>query len=53
MRIYMELNGCIMVSFLKFKYFNFSNFKKFREVFKVKFLEGFMVFVDSFDNVKG
>ncbi len=53
MRIYRELNGCIMVSFSTLKYLNSSNFKKFREVFKAKFLEGFMVPADSFDNVKG
>lgn len=53
MRIYMELDGCIMASFSKLKYLNSSNFKKFREVFKAKFLEGFMVPADSFDNVKG
>ncbi len=53
MRIYMELNGCIMASFSKLKYLNSSNFKKFREVFKAKFLEGFMVPADTFDNVKG
>ncbi|GAA9693932.1 hypothetical protein VN1183_12930 [Helicobacter pylori] len=53
MRIYMELNGCIMASFSTIKYLNSSNFKKFREVFKAKFLEGFMVPADSFDNVNG
>ncbi|WP_001127607.1 hypothetical protein [Helicobacter pylori] len=53
MRIYKELNGCIMASFSTLKYLNASNFKKFREVFKAKFLEGFMVPADSFDNVKG
>ncbi|GAA8059729.1 hypothetical protein JP0569_14470 [Helicobacter pylori] len=53
MRIYEELNGCIMASFSTLKYLNSSNFKKFREVFKAKFLEGFMVPADSFDNVKG
>ncbi|GAA9395294.1 hypothetical protein HpHA274_14290 [Helicobacter pylori] len=53
MRIYKELSGCIMASFSKLKYLNSSNFKKFREVFKAKFLEGFMVPADSFDNVKG
>ncbi len=53
MHIYMELNGCIMASFSTLKYLNSSNFKKFREVFKAKFLEGFMVPADSFDNVKG
>ncbi|WQX39136.1 hypothetical protein KVM16_07710 [Helicobacter pylori] len=53
MRIYKELNGCIMASFSKLKYLNSSNFKKFREIFKAKFLEGFMVPADSFDNVTG
>ncbi|GHQ55643.1 hypothetical protein VN0366_14030 [Helicobacter pylori] len=53
MRIYKELNGCIMASFSTLKYLNSSNFKKFREVFKAKFLEGFMVPADSFDNVSG
>ncbi|WQV56650.1 hypothetical protein KVK91_07105 [Helicobacter pylori] len=53
MRIYKELNGCIMASFSKLKYLNSSHFKKFREVFKAKFLEGFMVPADSFDNVTG
>ncbi len=53
MRIYKELGGSIMASFSKLKYLNSSNFKKFREVFKAKFLEGFMVPADSFDNVKG
>ncbi|WRD08367.1 hypothetical protein E5K83_06895 [Helicobacter pylori] len=53
MRIYKELNGVILASFSKLKYLNSSNFKKFREIFKAKFLEGFMVPADSFDNVKG
>ncbi|NHB15484.1 hypothetical protein EWZ72_06960 [Helicobacter pylori] len=53
MRIYKELNGCIMASFSTLKYLNSSNFKKFREVFKAKFLEGFMVPANSFDNVTG
>ncbi len=53
MRIYKELDGCIMASFSTLKYLNSSNFKKFREIFKAKFLEGFMVPADSFDNVSG
>ncbi len=53
MRIYKELGGSIMASFSTLKYLNSSNFKKFREVFKAKFLKGFMVPADSFDNVKG
>ncbi|GAA9133234.1 hypothetical protein HpHA170_14470 [Helicobacter pylori] len=53
MRIYMELDGCIMASFSTLKYLNSSNFKKFREVFKAEFKGGFMVPADTFDNVKG
>ncbi|OPG48767.1 hypothetical protein [Helicobacter pylori] len=53
MRIYKELDGCIMASFSTLKYLNSSNFKKFREIFKAKFLEGFMVPADTFDNVMG
>ncbi|MBH0296774.1 hypothetical protein I6945_06930 [Helicobacter pylori] len=53
MRIYKELDGCIMASFSTLKYLNSSHFKKFREVFKAKFLEGFMVPADGFDNVTG
>ncbi|MFP6064793.1 hypothetical protein ACLF9U_06965 [Helicobacter pylori] len=53
MRIYKELNGVILASFSTLKNLQGSNFKKFREVFKAKFLEGFMVPADSFDNVKG
>ncbi|WP_120945168.1 hypothetical protein [Helicobacter pylori] len=53
MRIYKELDGCIMASFSTLKYLNSSNFKKFREVFKAEFKGGFMVPADTFDNVKG
>ncbi|WP_162977176.1 hypothetical protein [Helicobacter pylori] len=53
MRIYKELNGVILASFSTLKNLQGSNFKKFRETFKAKFLEGFMVPADSFDNVKG
>ncbi len=53
MRIYKELDGCIMASFSTLKYLNSSNFKKFREVFKAEFNGGFMVPANSFDNVKG
>ncbi|WP_187914449.1 hypothetical protein [Helicobacter pylori] len=53
MCIYKELDGYIMASFSTLKYLNSSHFKKFREVFKAKFLEGFMVPADSFDNVTG
>ncbi|MGN8490675.1 hypothetical protein ACR9LY_07405 [Helicobacter pylori] len=53
MRIYKELNGVILASFSTLKNLQGSNFKKFREIFKAKFLEGFMVPADTFDNVMG
>lgn len=53
MRIYMELGGCVLGCFSKLKYLNSQNFIKFREVFKAKFINGFITPADTFDNVKG
>lgn len=53
MRIYSEINGCILATFSTLKYINSQNFIKFRESFKAKFLEGFITPADTFDNVKG
>lgn len=52
-RIYCEIEGAILASFSTLKYVNSTNFIKFRESFKAKFLKGFMVPADTFDNVKG
>uniref|UniRef100_UPI003F4C3463 hypothetical protein n=1 Tax=Brachyspira catarrhinii TaxID=2528966 RepID=UPI003F4C3463 len=52
-RIYLEIPECILASFSKLKYINSINFKKFRETFKSKFIKGFIVPADTFDNVKG
>ena len=52
-RIYMEIPNCILGSFSKLKYLNATNFTQFREIFKAKFLKGFIVPADSFDNVSG
>lgn len=52
-RIYQEINNCILCSFSTLKYVSSINFKKFREIFKAKFLKGFVVPADTFDNVKG
>ncbi|HEH4644770.1 TPA: hypothetical protein SG361_000518 [Campylobacter coli] len=52
-RIYCEIEDCLMASFSTLKYVNSTNFIKFRESFKAKFLKGFMVPADTFDNVKG
>lgn len=52
-RIYLEIEGCLLASFSKLKYLNAQQSVKFREIFKAKFLKGFMVPADTFDNVKG
>ncbi|EHD3036766.1 hypothetical protein NOP72_000120 [Campylobacter jejuni] len=52
-RIYCEIEGAILASFSTLKCVNSTNFIKFRESFKAKFLKGFMVPAYTFDNVKG
>lgn len=52
-RIHQEIPHCTLASFSTLKYVNSSNFVKFRETFKAKFLGGFMCPADTFDNVKG
>lgn len=52
-RIYKEIPHCILASFSTLKYINSSNFIKFRETFKAKFLQGFICPAYTFDNVKG
>lgn len=52
-RIYCEIEGAILASFSKLKYVNSTNFIKFRESFKAKFLKGFITPAYTFDNVKG
>ena len=53
MRIYKEIPNCKLASFSTLKYLNSSNFVKFRETFKAKFLTGFICPADTFDNVNG
>ena len=52
-RIYKEIPNCIFSSFSTLKYLNSTNFIRFREYFKAKFLKGFIVPAWTFDNVKG
>ncbi|MFG5140341.1 hypothetical protein [Campylobacter lari] len=52
-RIYCEIDGAVLATFSTLKYINSTNFIKFRETFKAKFLKGFMVPAYTFDNVKG
>ncbi|EAJ1461391.1 hypothetical protein CK580_02070 [Campylobacter upsaliensis] len=52
-RIYKEIPHCYLAAFSTLKYVNSSNFIKFRETFKAKFLKGFIAPAYTFDNVKG
>ena len=52
-RIYKEIPNCILASFSTLKYINAQYYDKFRQEFKAKFLKGFCVPSNTFDNVKG
>ena len=52
-RINEEIPHCHLAAFSTLKYVNSSNFIKFRETFKAKFLKGFIAPAYTFDNVKG
>lgn len=52
-RICSEIPHCTLAAFSTLKYVNSSNFIKFRETFKAKFLKGFICPAYTFDNVKG
>ncbi len=51
MRIYKEIPNSILGSFSKLKYINGSAFANFKQEFKAKFLKGFIVPSNTFDNV--
>ena len=48
-----KIPDCILGQFSTLKFIQGSNFKKFKEFFKAKFLKGFIIPANSFDNVKG
>ncbi len=52
-RIYDKIPDCVLAQFSKLKFVQGTNFTKFREFFRAKFLGGFIVRADTFDNVKG
>lgn len=52
-RIYFEITGCVLAEFSKLKILQGPNFYKFRNHFIPKFLNGFIVPANTFDNVKG
>ena len=53
MRIYKEIPNSILASFSTLKYVNSTNFIQFRKTFLAKFLKGFIIPANTFDNVKG
>lgn len=52
-RIYKEINGCIIGEFSKLKMIQSSNFSKFRDIFMARLEKMFVVPAETFDNVKG
>lgn len=52
-RIALEIPTATIAMFSKLKYVNAPNFEKFREVWKAKYLGGFIVHSKSFDGLKG
>ena len=52
-RIYDKINGAKLALFSTLKFVQGSNFDKFKTFFLAKFLKGFIVRANSFDNVKG
>lgn len=52
-RIYCEINGCILAEFSKLKMIQAPNFDEFRTVFRAKLEKLFVVPARTFDNVKG
>jgi len=52
-KIYDKIPDAILGQFSKLKYIQGTNFIRFKEYFLAKFLAGFVVPADTFDNVKG
>lgn len=53
LRIHRDLPNTILASFSKLKHINSQNFSKFKVIFEAKYVNGFIVPADTFDNVKG
>jgi hypothetical protein len=52
-QVYDKIQDGILAQFSKLKFVQGSNFDKFKEYFKAKYLGGFVVPANTFDNVKG
>lgn len=48
-----KIPGCFLGLFSKLKFIQGSNFTKFKEFFQARYMGGFVVPADTFDNVKG
>jgi hypothetical protein len=53
MRIHEEIGGCKIALFSKLKHIQANNFKQFRQNFAAKFINGFLIPANTFDNVSG
>jgi len=52
-QVYEKISDCVLAQFSTLKFIQGNNFDKFKEFFKAKFLGGFIVPANTFDNVKG
>ncbi|WP_288004152.1 hypothetical protein [Thermonema sp.] len=52
-QVYEKMPGCILAQFSKLKFVQGSNFDKFKQYFRAKYLGGFVVPSNTFDNVRG
>jgi len=52
-RVYYQINGCILAEFSKLKILQSSYFSDFRKVFQAKLEKMFVMPANTFDNVKG
>ncbi|TAD96721.1 MAG: hypothetical protein EAZ97_13575 [Bacteroidetes bacterium] len=52
-RIYAEINGCVLAEFSTLKALSGPNFLKFRKFFQTKLEKCFIIPANTFDNVKG
>ncbi len=52
-RIYTEIKDCILAAFSTPKYITSEKFIKFRNMFKARYINGFICKSDTFDNVTG
>ncbi len=51
--VYDKIPGCLLAQFSTLKFVQGTNFVKFREYFLAKYMKGFVVPANTFDNVKG